>query len=262
VQSFKEVILMRLRRALGLVVLGPLLLPLTVQAQWDGWEVVVGSQNFPAGSDGVYGPVTCPRGKIVIGGGFDFRTGDEEIWLRQNHPWYGSNTGESGWSASAYFREPSQENLGVDVFAICVNADQGGGTVLPPTPPTPSTETTIHLYDALDDSYTGFTATGGADLEALEDPGTVGAVTLSISATNRVSVQVDARLVVSATYNVFLHQANATEVLQTSNIGTLAAINGTGSGSFSHDRVSGTRYYWVSMVEVGGSERYRSSSAQ
>lgn len=247
------------------------------RADGNGWQVTVNRMDGVAGRVTTYavcvnadqlpsktavltppsGVVTmevpCGPGKVAVNGGLIDAVGSQ-IYELASRP----VTNGSGWVMSVYHTSTNRRRE-VEAYAICVPRE----STTPPDPNTPANSRTATLYDALDSSQMGFTPSGGVDLTALENQGSTGKITLSKSTAGEVSVVVDVTSVVSGTYNVFLHQASASEVLQTSNIGQVQALTGTGSGgAFSAQAVLGAGYFWISLVQVGGQERYRSTSVQ
>jgi hypothetical protein len=109
------------------------ILPVTVQGQWEGWEIVGKPFSAPTGSDSVSGVAWCPQGKIVIAGGYSFNLAASGSSVTTNCPEIRS--GRSGWRAALAFSTPItiRENH-FDVYAICVNSQQGGGIIPTPSP--------------------------------------------------------------------------------------------------------------------------------
>jgi hypothetical protein len=94
------------------------------QAGASGWEKVTNIKNFSFGDDPFIDlTATCPAGKKVTGGGYDFIYGaddqsDEGPEVHTNGP-----VGENAWRVVAGFHSPLSGflNSRVEVYALCVN---------------------------------------------------------------------------------------------------------------------------------------------
>jgi hypothetical protein len=118
------------------------------------------------------------------------------------------------------------------------------------------------MYDALDNSQTGYTCAGGVDLNNLENDGTFGFAVMNTVEGNVVG-EVSLKNGEPATYDVYLHQYPVNGRCSPSLVATIVTnAQGNGNAHITWPRTDGATHFWVSLVDQASSERYRTTSVQ
>ena len=147
--------------------------------------------------------------------------------------------------------------LAVAVIAAAMMA----GTALA-QPPVGAGAGKAPMYDALDNPTSGYTCPGGADVDDLEALGTFGFAVINTNGNGDLIVQVSLKGAVPSTYDVYVHQ-NVGGSCSPTLVGQLTT-NGKGNGN-AHaelERTANATDFWVSLVDTGTDERYRTTSVQ